>query len=139
MNKVKTLGRAFIWVLLALVLIGMVGTVTQLGREVVLLLIDTWRGSHGTGSLAVADPETSGRLVGAVLGQIVVLLVFGWISFKVFRWLRPRRGKADRIMAGLVALLCLAAMLNALTSQDIFRSRKKEVMKATQQTVPAAA
>jgi hypothetical protein len=86
MNKVRKLGRALVWVLLGLFLVSMVWTVLKLGLVIFLLAFDT--GQRGRASIAGADPETFGRLIGNITGQCIALLVIGFLWLKVLRWLR---------------------------------------------------
>lgn len=85
MNKIKKLGRASIWVLLGFVLFAIVVTAVKFGFGLILLVIVLWQ---GRGSLAAADPEGSGRIIGYLVGELLALLTMAFIWLKALRWLR---------------------------------------------------
>ena len=88
MNKIKKLGRASIWVLLGFVLFAIVVTAVKFGFGLILLVIVLWQ---GRGSLAAADPEGSGRIIGYLVGELLALLTMAFIWLKALRWLLGAR------------------------------------------------
>lgn len=81
----KTLGRAFVWVLLAFLLMGLIGTAGRLLLALGMIGVLAWNGNLGA---AFPDAGRWGEIIGSLVGQYAGLLVFGWLWLKTFRWLR---------------------------------------------------
>ena len=90
MNTVKRLGRACVWVVLGVVLFGLVATtagVVDSGSKAI------WVAWHS--NVPATDPGAWGRVIGNIVGQLVILLFVAFLWFKLLRWLRPRRPRIN--------------------------------------------